>query len=149
MPEKNDWTIRNIITGFYKRNGMVEIYHTLRNTAQTLSFTLVHRSSIICKNIVSVFCKIICCIHIRIMASVTKSVGNDHYSVLVITVGIKITCKHLSLIGRKRILCTLQTFKILDTKHQWLIAVFTYIEIVIVHLYAENPPSDNYTNYNA
>ena len=146
MPEKNNRKVRNIIIRFDKRNGMVKIYNTLWNTAQTVSLTHIHCSSIICKHIVSVLSKIICCIHIRIMTSATKSVGNNHYSVLVIAVSVKITRKHLSLIRRKRILYAFQSVKILDTKHKRLIAVCAYIEIIIIHIYAENPPSDNYQN---
>ena len=149
MPEKSYRKVRNIIIRFHKGNSIVKVYHSLRNTTQAFSFTLIHCCSIISKNVIPVLCKIIRYIHIGILASAAESVSNDHYPVLILSVTVKIASKQLSFVRGERILFALQSVKILDTKHQGLIAVCTYIKIIIVHLYAESPPSDSHQNDDA
>ena len=142
MPKQNNRKIRNFLIFFHKRDRMIQIDHALRNTTHAGTFTLVAPRGIIGKNIITILCKIISQIHIRVVPR-AKTMGNNHYSMLLLPRTVQIAGKLLSLIGREGVLRALQPVKILHAKHKRLIAVTADIKVFVVYIYTKDPPPNN------
>ena len=77
------------------------------------------------------------------MAASAEAVGHDHDAALVFPGAVQVSGQLLSPVGGEGVFRAVQSFKILRTQHQRLIAFTSDIEVIVVHDDAEGAPSDD------
>ena len=67
--------------------------------------------------------------------------GDNNDSALIASCAVQITSQHLPLVRGELVLLALQTIEILYVQFQGLVAFKSLINVFVIHVYGEDPPS--------